>query len=354
MLLMKKILAQFLLLYCAVSANAQSQSDVVNASVKLNEWGLTIGDSLQPLNGPYVHLRKEDGKWKFEQFTSKGESAPVKNFTSDEVLQFSADFTRVQPDFRVWLQPSSKTNVYLCLTAGLKKEEGNTRSDYNPCDSSLTSVSDSQVTSNVLLSVIALGTRSIRRQVVIDPVKVVSLLEESQLIQKVMDLRTERWLSQYRNQFTAIDSTRDIESFVSQYASKDPENLLPQANAKREMMLAKDAERARAQEIAANERREASEQESRRRQAAREAAEQARQLAEQQKNMATLEFRRTLTIGSKTFCGPVINLRGPMVQIAINAPLAGFTAEPWLDKNEIYPATLAGCRNNNGRLQPVW
>ena len=198
---------------------------------------------------------------------------------------------------------------------------------------------------------ITLGTRSIRRQVVIDPVKVVSLLEESQLIQKVMDLRTERWLSQYRNQFTAIDSTRDIESFVSQYASKDPENLLPQANAKREMMLAKDAERARAQEIAANERREASEQESRRRQAAREAAEQARQLAEQQKNMATLEFRRTLTIGSKTFCGPVINLRGPMVQIAINAPLAGFTAEPWLDKNEIYPATLAGCRNNNGRLR---
>lgn len=73
-----------------------------------------------------------------------------------------------------------------------------------------------------------------------------------------------------------------------------------------------------------------------------------------QRQDISAEFRRQLTIGSETFCGPVINIRGPMVQIALNGQLPEFSAEPWLRLENVYPATLAGCGNINNHLEPVW
>lgn len=92
--------------------------------------------------------------------------------------------------------------------------------------------------------------------------------------------------------------------------------------------------------------------------AERAATEQALQEAQikllQQRESLTREFRSKLTIGSETFCGPVIAIRPPMVQIAINAPLPGYSAEPWLRLDEIYPAAVAVCKNTNGRLTPFF
>lgn len=73
---------------------------------------------------------------------------------------------------------------------------------------------------------------------------------------------------------------------------------------------------------------------------------------QQQREVKTREFRSKLAIGSDTFCGPVIAIRHPMVQIAVNAPLPGFSAEPWLKLEDVYPADIAGCKNSNGRLTP--
>jgi len=64
-----------------------------------------------------------------------------------------------------------------------------------------------------------------------------------------------------------------------------------------------------------------------------------------------IAWRKTLSIGSDTFCGPVIELRSPMVKIAVNAQLAGFGSEAWLKAPQVFPPEY-GCLNTNGRLAP--
>jgi len=84
----------------------------------------------------------------------------------------------------------------------------------------------------------------------------------------------------------------------------------------------------------------------------REAMERRRQQAaieRQQREMEYTRWRRTLAVGSSTFCGYVIERNGPMVKIAVNTPLPGYAAEQWLKIDEVYPVHL-GCRNRNGTL----
>lgn len=62
-----------------------------------------------------------------------------------------------------------------------------------------------------------------------------------------------------------------------------------------------------------------------------------------------LAWRKTLQVGSDTFCGPVIEVRHPMVKIFISVQLQGFGNEAWLKSSDIFPPEY-GCRNVNGRL----
>lgn len=426
---MKKKLAQILLL-CggALFFSQQAVSKDSDAQEKLKSWDLTIAQGNTPLrDGFYAHLmKKSDGKWVLVSFPAI--VAPkVKVFDAEEVLVFSPDFRQVQPDFRD-MGRNTKGDAFHCMSGALRSDAMNHRADYNPCDSSLTSVSDLNLGFNVGLTVISFGISAVTgtssREVVVDPEKVIKLLEDTQLIQKIQAIKFERWLEPYRRQFAAIDSIKDIELFVQKFASKDPENLVPAADAKREKIIARDAERwldeyrrqfaaidsvagiesfaqrftskdpenlvpaahAKREEMTARDaeryrlrqvellakqeafekemlrsRLQAKEDEKARQQEERKAiAEERKAIAlakevERKEQRAIAEFRNTLALGSETFCGPVINIRGPMVQIANNvAPLTGYTAEPWLKRSEIYPATLAGCINVNGRLQPDW
>jgi len=52
------------------------------------------------------------------------------------------------------------------------------------------------------------------------------------------------------------------------------------------------------------------------------AREEAQAKLQQQRDVRTKEFRNRLAIGSDTFCGPVIAIEQPMVQIAVMLSLA--------------------------------
>lgn len=67
---------------------------------------------------------------------------------------------------------------------------------------------------------------------------------------------------------------------------------------------------------------------------------------------AVAVWRTKLKIGDDTFCGPVIEVRQPMIKIAVRVQLPGYSSEAWLKANEVYPDG-AGCRNVNGRLSPA-
>jgi len=57
--------------------------------------------------------------------------------------------------------------------------------------------------------------------------------------------------------------------------------------------------------------------------------------------------------GDDTFCGPIIEVNGPMIKIAIRVQLPGYPSEAWLKRTELYPPSVT-CRNINGNLHPVF
>lgn len=157
------------------------------------------------------------------------------------------------------------------------------------------------------------------------------------------------WHEKYAQQARLLlgaDATRQsLKTFIDKYAAPDAatwaktdfDQLVPQARQRLDQMIAKDDADARERERAQAE-------------ADRKQAEiDARNRQIELKRIA--EWRKTLQLGSDTFCGPVIEVRGPMIKIAVRVQLPGFGSEAWLKANEVYPDSY-GCRNVNGRLSP--
>lgn len=61
---------------------------------------------------------------------------------------------------------------------------------------------------------------------------------------------------------------------------------------------------------------------------------------------------RKFSVGDDTFCGAVVEIRNPMIKIAVNAQLQGFGSEAWIKISDAFPPEY-GCKNLNGRLSPL-
>lgn len=138
------------------------------------------------------------------------------------------------------------------------------------------------------------------------------------IIENASRVTAELALAKYREAFESARSSADFAAFIAQYKNTDPDSLVPKAK-KRQI----EAERA-----------EKKEAEGRR---ARLAA-----------------WRNGLKLGDDTFCGAVIEVRKPMIKIAVSVPLQGYPTEVWLKSDALYPPWMAGCQNTNGHLMPVF
>lgn len=71
---------------------------------------------------------------------------------------------------------------------------------------------------------------------------------------------------------------------------------------------------------------------------------------EQQKLNKSLEpFRKSLVVGSNTHCGVVVGVNGPMILLALNTLLPGYSNQAWIRRNDAFPPEY-GCINKNGHL----
>jgi len=165
-----------------------------------------------------------------------------------------------------------------------------------------------------------------------DPDGLVAMAESKSI--ELEGVEKARQLEEYRRHYAVAKSSHDLQAFIQRYESNDPDNLIPKARQglkaaeREEMRLAQEAD-ARAKK-----------------QAAAEAERKQRAAA------ALASWRGKLRIGDDTFCGPVIELRQPMIKIAIRAQLPGYASETWLKAGEVFPPDY-GCENVNGRLRPV-
>lgn len=153
----------------------------------------------------------------------------------------------------------------------------------------------------------------------------------------------ELWMSRYAEQAAQVlvptASLNQLQAFIKRYETPNPESW-----AKTDFDKLVPAVQKRAQQIQAE-------------QQAKAGAE-ARQRAETEEKNRQAEMRRvadwrkSLAVGSDTFCGAVIELRPPMVKLALNVQLQGYANESWLKMSELFPPEY-GCRNTNGRLSTL-
>ncbi len=341
---------------------------------------IEIGNGQQVRNGIFVLVEYADPTWKLINI---GRSAPTSIDPSrHEILSFSRDMQFVEPffdDYYQFQQRNDKSgtrpiiNPYICFS-GQKKE----RPAYNPCDSRLTKSVDpgKQLFANVVSTVFTFGifnmglglgsamsvdnekvravlsdieamtvvpayvSRILYREEFERAISVVALrrfIEKYRdrdpdnfvlvAMARVQHLENEEALQKlqvYRDKFAQAKLSREIRAFIQLYESNDPDGLVPRA-----MQHLKEAERQ--ERIAAQVEAE---------RLARESAELAK-------------WRAGLKSGDDTFCGPVIEVKQPMVRIALKVQLPGYAGEQWLKGSEVFPQQ-AGCSNTNGRLAPAY
>jgi len=164
-----------------------------------------------------------------------------------------------------------------------------------------------------------------------------NLMDDARL--RLLQVKKNSELADYRKQFNAARSSADFIGFISLYGKNDPDGLVSQARAKLKIAEANESKQWQQWQL--------EEQERQRRQEAQRKEEAAKQ--------AKLEaWRKSIKVGDDTFCGPVIEVRQPMVRISIKVPLAGYPSEAWLKSSELYPDWMAGCRNVNGQIRPMF
>lgn len=128
--------------------------------------------------------------------------------------------------------------------------------------------------------------------------------------------------AEYRNDYSAALSANTSEGwrqFAVKYANFDPDQHLDSAQATyMHMLAAENQERARAQ------------------------------TEQQTKEAEALSYwRKSVTVGTHTHCGPVLDKRGTLVQVYF--PVINYGNEHWIEANELYPEGSKGCHFSNGR-----
>jgi hypothetical protein len=248
--------------------------------------------------------------------------------------------------------PAPQTNRSTCSSGLMANAAAKDRSvgGYNECTSAFFKCETTLADAFLLVPSLLTATRSC--PVKLDTDKVQAAIQSADLRTWLASFTEDQKLRAYRGYFNAIRTSKDAASFVEFYQQFDPEGLVVRAREQRDSLLL--AETQAAEQKALEQERLKAEKEKQRIaeiESVRE-REEAQTKLQQLRESKTKDFRSRLLIGSDTFCGPVIAIRHPMVQIAVNAPLPGYSAEPWLKLDEIYPAEVASCKNSNGKLTP--
>lgn len=158
-------------------------------------------------------------------------------------------------------------------------------------------------------------------------------------------------------QYSLGQMKRDIELNLRVSLENDPDNLLPEINRQLAPFLEADRKK---REIQAAE--YAKQQAENAKQQAIREAESKRVAKEQQELQEKLEnerkardriklaaFRKSITEGIETNCGPVIEVKAKLVKVSF--AVANYGNEHWIRKDEVFP-TGYGCRFYNGEYRP--
>lgn len=157
----------------------------------------------------------------------------------------------------------------------------------------------------------------------------------------IIDAINDEYYHIYQTAFNQAKSSYALASFISTYKNKfDPDGLVEQAEEKKVVAETLEAQIAQQKQQALE--------------LAKAEAQATRMQAKKQVEIETATWRKRITIGDETFCGPVIEIRQPMIHISLSSPLREYPGDLWLNISDVYPASVAGCRNINNQLSPIY
>ena len=159
--------------------------------------------------------------------------------------------------------------------------------------------------------------------------------------------------------FEKAETIGALQKFIGKFQANDSCNLVPQAKEKLSVLVAQEKQRKiqEEKEMAAKAKVEAAAEVERLRlaairQKAEASAEEERaktvavQQAKERKQIAA--FRKSISEGDETNCGPAIEVKGKLVKIAF--AVANYGNEHWIRRDQIFPSGY-GCRFVNGQYQ---
>lgn len=321
---------------CAKQANiqktAQSSATSINkvSSTDLSS-GWTVADHLGSENGDKAAycIEKSDTTWRLTKScnTNLDNTDIIVVDRHSKTLYLGArqlGENVVKCGYLVKKLPENVWRCYYGAFTGDRKECG-----YNPCLSNLTYTPKDagsavrETLANAITLTPLTGTTTLSRY--IDKEGLFAAAQQVNLFEVV-----------YRDAFSAAKTATNYQHFIDDYRNNDPDNLVSQASQRKDELLRQ-----------ANE--EAAQQKSRQEAAARQKA-----LYAEAHHAAVLRetrsFRQSLKLGDKTNCGPIIEVKGPLVKIYF--PVQNYGNEHWLEIEKIYPAGVANCQFINGTYMP--
>jgi hypothetical protein len=357
---------------------AGSKIDV--ASVQMIKLHNDTGLKITRAGGFYASFEKQSAGWKLTGIS--GIRPSVTDFSRQEVLYFSKDIKSVEPDFRTFI-PAQSNGDFQCWTGVLRSRKANATTDYNPCESSLTTMSHFDTAAQVMFTTVTLGlfsaTGTSSRQVVVDKEKVLGLIQETGTLEQLQKIKAELEISTYRKAFVSATTLDQLNEFINKYSGHDPENLIPNAIKRRDELHSREMAEKAELEIStyrkafvsattldqlnefinkysghdpenlipnAIKRRD----ELHSREMAEDKKRRLREEKQMRQKMARVaSFRQTLKVETETNCGPVVEIKGNLVKIY--SPVANYGNEHWLKKDELFPSDY-GCSFFNGNYVP--
>ena len=283
-------------------------------------------------DGYLVWIKKDGDKWSYvragEFYSSKVKDYrldTIRDNKDEEILYFSNDLNIVQPYYGNWeLAPLGGFECSIF--------EGNTY--YTPCGSRLTeTMVGASIGKTIIAAALTFGLAAGTHQRInrdrmlsaIDSAGAVNMLKTH-----IADAEKKRNYEQYQKSFGALSDSASIRFFLENHAKNDPDNLIPKANEMLVVVLKKEEEQRKL---------DAERAEVLRKQQALEEKKQQEAAAKKEKEelAAISAFRKNIRSGADSYCGLVIEVKKPLVQVQTPA------GANWMKIEETYPAGLKSC-----------
>lgn len=306
---------------CAQTSNKQSLKAPQEVHKKVNKPEI-IGSYRSESGYYYVLIEKKDDGWKIIDI--KDIEIQERQNEKQEILRINQSYSQVIPNY----QSVEYECGYLMTTKY-----------YSPCTSQLTSTNlGASMAKNVVAAVTTLGLASGSHKYV-DQNLINEAVLQTDLFNMIENKKNIFEKNLYERLFHEAKTISDYDKFIAKYSLNDEKKFVPIAIKKRNEL---EIEQKRIEE----EKQKKEIEQKRIKEETDKANAEASQKAKKERIKGVEYFRETLTVGTTTNCGLIVEIKDPLAKVYF--PVQNYGNEHWIKRNELFPQRYS-CNFFNGK-----